>query len=159
MHGIYYSFFSILNQFRHYTIVSRCFIVLCFLMRYSISSHVDMLTSLSSSSASSSITLFHVLVSSWLFSFLSLSFSSSSFSSPFSVLNSSLKYSSHHRNILSSSLIISPSLFLQPVLVGWNPFFKLLIALLNFLLSFWSLHLSFHSFLFVLLTYSIHFPP
>jgi hypothetical protein len=65
-------------------------------------------------SSSSSITLLPVLVSSWPFSLVSFSF----YSSSFPMFSSSLKYSPHRCNTLPSSLIISPSLFLQPLLLG-----------------------------------------
>jgi hypothetical protein len=51
-------------------------------------------------------------------------------------VNSSLKCSSHPCNTVSSSLILSLSLFLQPLLLALNPFFKLSTALYHFRLSF-----------------------
>jgi hypothetical protein len=52
-----------------------------------------------------------------------------SFFSFFSVFNGLLKYSSHRCSNFPSSLIISPFLFLQPLILGLNPLFRLSITL------------------------------
>jgi hypothetical protein len=101
--------FSIINQFCCYTVLSRCFIILCVLMHSSISSRVGVFTS-----SLSSNTLLPILVSSWSFSFLSLYFSFSS--SSVSMFSSSLKYSSPFLLLLFHRLCFCSHCFLVEIL-------------------------------------------
>jgi hypothetical protein len=119
VHSIDDSFSSILNQFCSCT-SSGALLFFVFRIHFSTSSRVGVLTA-----SSSPISLLSVLVTSCLFSFLSLS----SFS--FSIFNSSLKYSSYRCSTVLSFL---PLLFHH--LCFYSHYFMVEILSLGYLLPY-----------------------